>query len=222
MEDINNIIARLHELQINNLSIPPPVTATIETLEQTFSQLTVNDIPYSSSPPSSAEINNFFTPPPVTATVENLEQTFSQLTTNDIPYLSSLPSSAVPAAASSPNDDLGRLFVLDQKLDCHMKSIIHSLDTLSSPNISSQCQVEVNLGEEKCWLHDAIRELHGLLSHRDADIQVLAEAMRERMVQFTSAIDLYVEILRKRSPPQSSPYVVNTGNVMLPIHLLLS
>jgi hypothetical protein len=76
----------------------------------------------------------------------------------------------------------------------------------------SQHGVEVNFTEEKRWLQDSIQELH---CHRDQDIRVLAEAMLDRMVQFTSAIDLYIEILQERSLPQSSSNIVNSGDFFL-------
>jgi hypothetical protein len=159
-------------------------------------------------------IANFATPLPPATTVEIVEQAFDRLTL-DYPSPPLPPSTTtspdISATSSLPDGDLKRLCALDKKLDSHMKSILCCLDALSSPNLSSQDRVQVDLIEERRWLTSSIRELHGLEHHPDADIQVLAEAMRERLAQFTSAIDMYIEILRKRSPSQLSPHLVNTG-----------
>ena len=156
---------------------------------------------------------------PPASNIETLEKAVNQLTLNDTGNLSPPTHSApdISIISSFPDGDLKRLSLLDEKLDSHLKSIILCLDALSSP--SSQDQVEVNLSEEKRWLQDSIRELHGLESHCDADIRIFAEAMHDRMAQFTAAVDMYIEILRDRSPLQSSPHVVHTGAIVLPIHL---
>lgn len=161
-------------------------------------------------------IANFATSPPLATTVEIVEQAFDRLTLNcpSPPPPPSTTSPNISSTTSLPDGDLKRLCVLDEKLDSHMKSILCCLDALSSPNFSSQDRVQVDLNEERRWLTSSIRELHGLEYHPDADIQVLAEAMRERLAQFTSAIDMYIEILRKRSPSQLSPHPVNTGSYL--------
>jgi hypothetical protein len=156
---------------------------------------------------------NLATTPSPAPSIDDLEQALNQLTLKDItpPPPPGVPNSSPPPA--SPLDgDLKRLWLLDEKFEVHMKSIILCLDALASPDPSSQHKVEVNLTEEKSWLQVSIRELHGLERHRDLDIRVLAEAMRDRMAQFASAIDFYIEILQERSPPQSSPHVVNSGD----------
>jgi hypothetical protein len=166
-------------------------------------------------------VANFATTSPSASTIEAVERAFNHLTLDDINRLSPLSSSSstppdISTTSSLPEGDLKRLCVLDEQLDSHMKSIIRSLDVLSSPNPSSQDRVQVDLVKERRWLTDSIRELHGLEHHRDADIQILADAMRERLAQFTSAIDMYIEILEERSPPQLSSHVVNTGKSILP------
>ena len=170
---------------------------------------------------SALTLANLATTPPETSDLQTVEQMLNQLTLNDInpSPAHSHPSSTsqdFSAAASIPDGHLKRLCLLDERFDSHMKSIIHSLDALSSPDPSSQRQVEASLTEEKRWLHASIRELHGLLQHCDADIRALAEAMRDRMAQFASGIDMYLEVLQGRSSPQLSPAVVDAGEFILP------
>jgi len=165
---------------------------------------------------SELTLANFATTPPPAVSIETVEHAFNQLTMNDVgPPLPPTPLD-ISASASISDDDLKRLCLLDNRFDSHIKSIIHSLDSLSSPDLSSQHRVEGNLVEEKHWLRHSIQELHGLQNHPDADIQVLAEAMRNRMVQFASGIDMYLEVLQQRSSPQSSAHVVNTGDSFYP------
>lgn len=153
------------------------------------------------------------TAPPETGSVEAVEQALNHLTLNDASPspAPSQPSPNLSTTDSTPDGGLKRLWLLDEKFDSHMKSIILSLDALSSPDPSSQCQVELSLAEERRWLQTSIRELQGLQHHCDADIKVLAEAMRDRMARFASGIDMYLEVLQGRSSLQSSPNVVNTG-----------
>jgi hypothetical protein len=162
------------------------------------------------------------TTPKHVSIVDNLEHAVEQLTLRDIGPPPHLPSPGIgPSTGSSPPDgDLKCLWLLDEKFDYHMKSIILSFDALSSPDPSSQHKVEVDLTTEKCWLQESIRELCGLEHHHDPDIQVLSEAMHNRMAQFTAAIESCIEILQKRSPSQSSQHVVNSGDVILPMHFI--
>lgn len=178
---MENIISRLQALTIENLATTPLPVTTLETLEQAFDHLTLND-PGRPSPPSPS-------PSPT--------------------------SPDVSATASLPDGDLKRLCVLDERLDFHMKSILLHLDALASPNPSSQDRVQVDLIKERRWLTDSLQELHGLENHHDADIWVLTEAMRGRLAQFAAAINMYIEILQDRSPPQSNSHVVNTGDTIL-------
>jgi hypothetical protein len=176
---------------------------------------------------SALTTTNLDTTPPEVGGIETAEQVLNQLTHNNIGPLSApshpSPTSPDPSTTSSiPGGDLKRLCLLDEKFDSHMKSIILSLDALSSPDISSQSQVEESLTQEKCWLQASIWELHGLQHHCEADIRVLAEAMRDRMAQFTSGIDMYLEVLQRRSSPQSSSHVVNAGKFVLPFFRLRS
>ena len=163
---------------------------------------------------STLTVANLATIPPLTSDIETIEQVVNQLTLNDTSFPSPAPPCAPDILVTSlrPNSDLKRLTFLDEKLDSHMKSILLCLDALTSP--SSEGQVEVNLSVEQCWLQDSMRKLRGLESHCEQDIRELAEAMRNRMAQFTAAIDLYIEILRDRSPTQSSPHVVHTGDIV--------
>jgi hypothetical protein len=96
---------------------------------------------------------------------------------------------------------LDRLWALDEKLDLHSKSILHYLDSLSSPNLSIQTQVELDLVEEKLWLQTSLKELRGFESHPDPDVLVVGEVMHDRISSFMSAVDLYLEILQDRSTP---------------------
>lgn len=169
---------------------------------------------------SAFTITNLDTTPPEVGCIETTEQALNQLTNNNIAPLPlplpSPPTSPDPSTTASILDgDLRRLWLLDEKFDSHMKSIILSLDALSSPGISSQCQVEASLAQEKRWLESSIRELYGLQHHCEADIRVLAAAMRDRMAQFASGIDMYLEVLQRRSSPQSSPHVINSGKFIL-------
>ena len=162
-------------------------------------------------------VDNLATTLPLAASVETVAQALNTLTCNDIgpPFPPSPPHPAAQSNLPTPDGDLKRLWLLDEKLDSHMKAIILRLDALSSSDPSSQHQVEVDLIEEKRSLQTTIREFHGLQHHCDPDIQVLAEAMRERMAQFSSAIDMYIEILEGRSPLQLSSHIVNTGEMIL-------
>jgi len=165
----------------------------------------------------SLTVDNLATTPPLAASVEAVAQALNTLTCNDASPLF-LPSTPHPAAQSNPpppDGDLKRLWLLNEKLNSHMKAIILQLDALSSSDPLSQHQVKVDLVEEKRSLQITIRELHGLQHHCNPDIQVLAEAMRERMAQFSSAIDMYIETLEGRSSLQLSSHIVNTGKMIL-------
>src|ERR1700674_5166232 len=87
--------------------------------------------------------------PSSSPTIESLEHALNQLTLGDIsrPYHSPSSAAGVPASSLPPDGDLQRLWLLDEKLDAHMKSILLCLDALSSPNLSSQHGVEVDLVE---------------------------------------------------------------------------
>ena len=159
---------------------------------------------------SALTLINLDTTPPEAGGMETAEQMLNQLACNNTG-----PSSAPSPTASIPDSNLKRFGLLDEKLDSHMKSIILSLDELSSPDLSSQRQVEASLTQEKHLLQASLVELHGLQHHCEADILVLVEAMRDRMAQFASGIDRYLEVLQGRSSPQSSPHVVNAGKVIL-------
>jgi hypothetical protein len=160
---------------------------------------------------------NLATASPPVASILAVEQALDQLTLNDINLQPPSPPSSTPdgSPTASVSDDLKRLCLLDERFDSHMKSIITSLDALLSPDPLSQRQVEQGLVEEKHWLQTSIQELYGLEHHHDADIWALAEAMRDRLAQFASGIDMYLEVLQERSPLQRSPHVVNSGDICL-------
>jgi len=166
-------------------------------------------------------VANLATTPPLLPTIDNLKHALNQLTLGDIGQLSPHPllsSPGIPVGSLPPDGDLKRLGLLDEKLEAHMKSILRSLDALSSPDLYSQRGIEVDLLQEKRYLQDSIRELHRLENHGDSEIHVLANAMHDRMAQFTSAIDFYIETLQRRSPPQASSHIVNTGDIILPTY----
>jgi hypothetical protein len=187
---MDDIITRLHALTISNLATAPPAVSE------------------SAAPPLA-------TSPPPASTIDNLEHAVNQLTLGDINLPSPLSPPSAPETSTDTSlldSDLKRLWLLDEKFDFHMKSMILCFDALASPDTSSQHAVEVNLTAEKRWLQESIRELHGLERYHKPEIHILAEAMRDRMAQFAAAIDFCIETLQKRSPPQSSQHIVNSGN----------
>jgi hypothetical protein len=110
----------------------------------------------------SLTLTNLATTPPPAPSIDGLEQALNHLTLNDI---SSPPGVSDGSSPSASDGDLKHLWLLDEKFNAHMKSIVLCLDALASPHLSSQHGVEVNLTEEKCWLQDSIQELHGLKCH---------------------------------------------------------
>jgi hypothetical protein len=186
---MDDIIARLHALTTANRATTPSPVATARPV---------------------------LTAPPPTSAIDNLEYTVNQMILGDInsPPPPSPPSApATSTGFSVPEGDLKRLWSLDEKFDCHMKSIILCFDSLASPDPSSQHAVEVDLTAEKRWFQESIQELHQLERHHDPEICVLAEAMCDRMAQFIAAIDFCIEILQSRSPPYSSQHIVNSGDM---------
>jgi hypothetical protein len=155
----------------------------------------------------------------VDARFECLEDAFHKLTLTDpTPALS--PSPQLQAGSSSSlcsnheaGEELSHLLALDEKFDFHMKSILHHLDSLLSPNLLIQNQVKLNLLEEKHGLQSCLRELRGLESHPELDIWVIGEVMHNRIAQFTSSIDLYVEILQDRLTPSPAQQQFSTGSI---------
>jgi hypothetical protein len=115
---------------------------------------------------------NLATVSPPVASIQAVEQALDQLTLNDINLRPPSPPSPIPdgSATASVSDDLKRLCLLNERFDSHMKSIITSLDALSSPDPLSQRWVEQVLVEEQHWLQTSIQELHGLEHHHDAGI----------------------------------------------------
>ena len=168
-------------------------------------------------------IANLTTALPLLPTIDSLEHALNQLTLGHISQSSPHPPLSTPGIlvrSLPPDGDLKCLGLLDEKLNAHMKSILQSLDVFSSPDLYSRRGIEVDLLQEKCYLQDSIWELHWLENHHNSEICVLANAMRDRMAQFTSAIDFHIETLQRKSPPQTSSHIVNTGDIIVHTHSL--
>lgn len=143
MMEIDAITTRLNQLSIDNHSIPGSTTSSVDHLEQAIFQLTLNETTLVSS-----ESQQQAPPHPPT------------------------PQPRPPAPPNAPTDnEFAVLWTLDQQLDTHMKSILPSLDALSSPDSSAQAKIEASLAQEKHWLQSCLGDLHGMESHRDPDIR---------------------------------------------------
>ena len=141
------------------------------------------------------------------STINAVENAFSRLTLDD----DSTTSASQHHSILPPNGDIQRLILLDHKLDAHMKNILQSLDQLAHPDPTMQQNIQLDLLQEQSSLCDTLQEVRGLDHHPQVGIHVLAEAMRERLEQFSAAIDIYVTILHERTPPSSNPRVVKSG-----------
>ena len=148
------------------------------------------------------------------ATLDSLEWIFKWLTINN---------TESPASTSQHHSlltgDIQQLIIVDTKLDIHMKSILKTLDTLAHPNQTRQDTVQMDLLWEQSNLHSTLHEVRELGHHPSIEIQVLAEAMQEWLEQFSATINLYLNILHKRAPPPSNPWVVQTGKMHCHIQL---
>ena len=140
------------------------------------------------------------------STLDNVEHAFNQLTISDAELTTSQHDFVSP-----PSGDIQRLICLDEKLDAHMKSILVSLDALAHPDPSTQQTVKLDLLREQSNMRASLQEMRGLNNHPRVEIRTLAEAMRERLEQFSAAVDLYVKILHERAPPPINPRVIQTG-----------
>ena len=92
-----------------------------------------------------------------------------------------------------------------------MKSILISLDALAHPDPSMQQTIKLDLFWEQSNMWASFQEMRGLNNHPQVEIQMLAEAMQERLEQFSTAIDLYIKILHERAPPPINRRVIQTG-----------
>ena len=107
--------------------------------------------------------------------------------------------------------DVQQLIVIDGKLNMHMKNILVALDVLAHPNPIRQETVQLDLLQEQNNLWSTLHKVRGLDHHPSIEIQVLAEAMWERLEQFSAAIDVYLNILHERAPLPSNPRVIESG-----------
>ena len=71
--------------------------------------------------------------------------------------------------------------------------------------------VQLDLLGEQNNLRSTLHEVRGLDHHPSVEIQVLAEAMWERLEQFSAAIDVYLNILHERAPLPSNLRVIESG-----------
>ena len=145
------------------------------------------------------------TPSDGSTTIDSVEATFEQLTINDA------ESAASVLQYSPPTGDVQQLIVIDGKLDTHMKNILVALDALAHPDPIRQETVQLDLLREQNNLRSTLHEVRGLDHHPSVEIQVLAEAMWERLEQFSAAIDVYLNILHERAPLPSNPRVIESG-----------
>jgi len=176
---------------------------------------------------------------PAAASMERLEQAIYQMTFQDPLHSPTFPVSRSQPDAVLPDhngtEELERLWLLDEQLDCHMKVILSSLDALTSQSESAQKDVLSHLAEEKQWMQTSIHELRLIEEHSNSSIRTLGNAMLDRLFEFSAAIDCYLEILYARAPTtdvsnKSNPTKVRTGesfyksnawlNMKLPIRQL--
>ena len=126
-----------------------------------------------------------------------------------------LPASSPQHCPPSPTGDVQRLIIIDGKFDTHIKSILLALDALAHPDPARQDAVQLDLLREQSNLRNTLQEVRGLDHHLSVKVQVLAGAMQERLDQFSTTIDTYINILHKRSPLPSNPKVINTSKHIL-------
>lgn len=161
---------------------------------------------------SQLTINNYATPQCGDASIDAAAEALNQLSMDDnINIRPPTKPHASPPGPPPTEDDLNLLIILDEWLENHMKRIILYLDALADPKEVTQKRVQLDLLKEQRQLHISLGRLKGLDNHPTEEIQVLGEAIRERLTQFSSAIDLYIEILQARSPPQTSSNIVESG-----------
>lgn len=141
------------------------------------------------------------------STIESVEQAFERLSMHDDTWPASSPQRRSPL----PTGDIQRLIVIDGKFDTHIKNILLALDALAHPDPARQDTVQLDLLREQSNLCSTLQEVRGLDHHSSVEVQVLAGAMRERLDQFSAAIDTYINILHERSPLPSNPKVINTS-----------
>ena len=107
--------------------------------------------------------------------------------------------------------DVQRLIVIDGKLNTHMKNILVALDALAHPDPTRQETVQLGLLQEQSNIQSTLHKVRGLAHHPSIEIQVLAEAIQERLEQFSTAIGVYLNILHKRAPLPSNSCVIESG-----------
>ena len=146
------------------------------------------------------------TPSDGSTTIDSVEATFKQLTINDAELAASMLQHHSP-----PTGDVQWLIVIDGKLNMHMKNILVALDALAHPNPIRQETVQLDLLQEQNNLWSTLHKVRGLDHHPSIEIQVLAEAMQERLEQFSAAIDVYLNILHERAPLPSNLHLIKSG-----------
>lgn len=145
------------------------------------------------------------------STIESVEQAFKRL----LMHNNTLPASSPQHYPPLPTGNIQRLIVIDGKFDIHIKNILLALDALAHPDLARQDAVQLDLLWEQSNLHNTLQEVRGLDHHSSVEVQVLACAMWERLNQFSTTIDTYINILHERSPLPSNPKVINTSKHIL-------
>lgn len=147
-------------------------------------------------------------PESATPSLAGLQDVMEKLTLKDLAPNSS-PS--LPNEAGQASVDFKRLWLLDERLESHMKLVLLQLDQLASPDQSALGRLLTTLSEEKRWLAGCVVQLEGLQEHEDEGTRIYGEFMRDRVSEFKAAVDMYVEVLQDRSAASSSPENIQTG-----------
>lgn len=113
----------------------------------------------------------------------------------------SRPPDATAILAGAIGGIMERLWLLDEQLDSHIKTILLELETLASPDNSKQAEVFARLVEERVWLRDSLHAVDQVQIYDDACGQMLKDAMLERLSSFVESLDDYIGILQDRSSP---------------------
>jgi len=178
--------------------------ANLETLEKAFNAWTLADLtPISQQlSPSTFDSQALPIPPSQTKPDVDIARQSSQKLPNPRPRARpGLVISDSPDAAGTGSTLLERLWLLDEQLDSHMKSILLDLDALDSPEESKQTEVFTRLVEERGWLRDSLCAVDRVQASDDAGGKMLKNAMVERLLSFAMSLDDYIDILQERSSP---------------------